>query len=232
MEPTEHFGIYFGYIRRLFQSWVSPFKFQAKLKISISRKVHNIFGNKCYQHIKYNILNIFLYSSAILDNVFLGGIVPLSEYLCRSRQMRLHSAYSNIPCMLYNHHLFLNSQHATHGSLIHCVFVLLFFFLSIIFLFLFLCHICLLVILSAVHYVHLFHLFTLFYFYCVLISPHSCRPVLMSEPLTPHAHFALLQHARDVFAGAETSTDGSSKGTPNEPVINAVPVIRAKSTGN
>ena len=25
MEPTEHFGIYFGYIRRLFQSWVSPF---------------------------------------------------------------------------------------------------------------------------------------------------------------------------------------------------------------
>ena len=26
MEPTEHFGIYFGYIRRLFQSWVSPFK--------------------------------------------------------------------------------------------------------------------------------------------------------------------------------------------------------------
>ena len=26
MEPTEHFGIYFGYIRQLFQSWVSPFK--------------------------------------------------------------------------------------------------------------------------------------------------------------------------------------------------------------
>ena len=26
VEPTEHFGIYFGYIRRLFQSWVSPFK--------------------------------------------------------------------------------------------------------------------------------------------------------------------------------------------------------------
>ena len=26
IEPTEHFGIYFGYIRRLFQSWVSPFK--------------------------------------------------------------------------------------------------------------------------------------------------------------------------------------------------------------
>ena len=26
MEPTEHFGIYFGYIRRLFQRWVSPFK--------------------------------------------------------------------------------------------------------------------------------------------------------------------------------------------------------------
>ena len=25
VEPTEHFGIYFGYIRRLFQSWVSPF---------------------------------------------------------------------------------------------------------------------------------------------------------------------------------------------------------------
>ena len=25
MEPTEHFGIYFGYIRRLFQSWVSSF---------------------------------------------------------------------------------------------------------------------------------------------------------------------------------------------------------------
>ena len=25
MDPTEHFGIYFGYIRRLFQSWVSPF---------------------------------------------------------------------------------------------------------------------------------------------------------------------------------------------------------------
>ena len=25
MESTEHFGIYFGYIRRLFQSWVSPF---------------------------------------------------------------------------------------------------------------------------------------------------------------------------------------------------------------
>ena len=25
MKPTEHFGIYFGYIRRLFQSWVSPF---------------------------------------------------------------------------------------------------------------------------------------------------------------------------------------------------------------
>ena len=24
-EPTEHFGIYFGYIQRLFQSWVSPF---------------------------------------------------------------------------------------------------------------------------------------------------------------------------------------------------------------
>ena len=28
MEPTEHFGIYFGYIRRLFQSWVSPFNSQ------------------------------------------------------------------------------------------------------------------------------------------------------------------------------------------------------------
>ena len=28
MEPTEHFGIYFGYIRRLFQSWVSPFNFK------------------------------------------------------------------------------------------------------------------------------------------------------------------------------------------------------------
>ena len=27
MEPTEHFGIYFGYIRRLFQSRVSPFKY-------------------------------------------------------------------------------------------------------------------------------------------------------------------------------------------------------------
>ena len=26
VEPTEHFGIYFGYIRRLFQSWVSPLK--------------------------------------------------------------------------------------------------------------------------------------------------------------------------------------------------------------
>ena len=26
MEHTEHFGIYFGYIRRLFQSWASPFK--------------------------------------------------------------------------------------------------------------------------------------------------------------------------------------------------------------
>ena len=26
MESTEHFGIYFGYIRRLFQSRVSPFK--------------------------------------------------------------------------------------------------------------------------------------------------------------------------------------------------------------
>ena len=25
MEPTEHFGMHFGYIRRLFQSWVSPF---------------------------------------------------------------------------------------------------------------------------------------------------------------------------------------------------------------
>ena len=25
MEPTEHFGLYFGYIRRLFQRWVSPF---------------------------------------------------------------------------------------------------------------------------------------------------------------------------------------------------------------
>ena len=25
VEPIEHFGIYFGYIRRLFQSWVSPF---------------------------------------------------------------------------------------------------------------------------------------------------------------------------------------------------------------
>ena len=26
MEPTEHFGIYYGYIQRLFQKWVSPFK--------------------------------------------------------------------------------------------------------------------------------------------------------------------------------------------------------------
>ena len=25
VDPTKHFGIYFGYIRRLFQSWVSPF---------------------------------------------------------------------------------------------------------------------------------------------------------------------------------------------------------------
>ena len=33
MEPTEHFGIYFGYILRLFQSWVSPFKGRAGLHV-------------------------------------------------------------------------------------------------------------------------------------------------------------------------------------------------------
>ena len=30
MEPTEHFGIYFRYIRRLFQSWVKPLKTTSK----------------------------------------------------------------------------------------------------------------------------------------------------------------------------------------------------------
>ena len=31
MDPTEHFGIYFGYIRRLVQSWVSPFNAVSKV---------------------------------------------------------------------------------------------------------------------------------------------------------------------------------------------------------
>ena len=35
MEPTEHFGIYFGYIRRLFQSWVSPFKVKPPAEFEI-----------------------------------------------------------------------------------------------------------------------------------------------------------------------------------------------------
>ena len=36
MDPTEHFGIYFGYIRRLFQSWVSPFKKNQRLNLDSS----------------------------------------------------------------------------------------------------------------------------------------------------------------------------------------------------
>ena len=31
MEPTEHFGVYFGYIQRLFQRRVSPFKYAANV---------------------------------------------------------------------------------------------------------------------------------------------------------------------------------------------------------
>ena len=42
MEPTEHFGIYFGYIRRLFQSWVSPFKTEG-----LSRLIA-IFFTSCF----------------------------------------------------------------------------------------------------------------------------------------------------------------------------------------
>ena len=33
VEPTEHFGIYFGYIQRLFQRRVSPFKGLTQLSI-------------------------------------------------------------------------------------------------------------------------------------------------------------------------------------------------------
>ena len=37
MEPTEHFGIHFWYIRRLFQSWVSPFNLMIATHFSLGR---------------------------------------------------------------------------------------------------------------------------------------------------------------------------------------------------
>ena len=48
MDPTEHFGIYFGYIRRLFQSWVSPFKGMSHLSllgVTFDHLIH--FGQHC-----------------------------------------------------------------------------------------------------------------------------------------------------------------------------------------
>ena len=44
VDPTEHFGIYFGYIRRLFQSWVSPFKWQDKFHIHTKKIIQYFFS--------------------------------------------------------------------------------------------------------------------------------------------------------------------------------------------
>ena len=38
MKPTEHFGTYFGYIRRLFQSWVSPFKAMGRTFVFVGER--------------------------------------------------------------------------------------------------------------------------------------------------------------------------------------------------
>ena len=66
MEPTEHFGIYFGYIRRLFQSWVSPFNVKVIDDVTCDVKV-KMFDFSCL---------IKLAALSWPQNIDVTGIVP------------------------------------------------------------------------------------------------------------------------------------------------------------
>ena len=78
MEPIEHFGIYFGYIRRLFQSWVSPFKVLIVFVSNPSTLAH------ICQSIRYNLVSVLLLSRFVkvrcLSYGFKGNNPPPSFF--------------------------------------------------------------------------------------------------------------------------------------------------------
>ena len=86
MEPTEHFGIYFGYIRRLFQSWVSPFKYFF-CPILYSRLCVSIVACRWCSR------SMFLVDRPLTCHYF----VPLLFVLCICPGLFLHSV-EEIPC--------------------------------------------------------------------------------------------------------------------------------------